>query len=184
MLDFLSNPSVAAFIGAFSAFMLVAATDLRRRYRNRSLLRHLVSDNKELALRKLEAVRTSKALLREGNRVAPSPIMRFPLAAIRDYQLQVLNLLSSSHKPALNGMLYWMEEVDGLLSEATQAAYALSRSIKAEEPNEKLSALKDEYCRLPEEAEINLKYLSQFLSWYAEDKPKKILEFKHPTGGR
>ena len=107
MLEFLNNGSVTAFVGAFAAFVLVMATDLRRRYRTRGLLRLLVSDNLDHARNKLEAVKMNRALFIEDRRITDAPIMRFPTQLIRDTQTQVLDLLSANEMQSTNVLLYW-----------------------------------------------------------------------------
>lgn len=183
MWDFLNNASVGAFVGAFSAFLLVVATDLRRRYRYRTLLKYLISDNQDHAQKKLEAVRMNLALIREDNRVTPAPFMLFPTKSIKDYQFQVLDILNSNQKQALDALVYWMEAIDGLLSEATQNASELKRLVKENAATSERARVAGEYIDCLEEAEKNLGYFIKLSGYYVQGEPRKVVEFYHPIGG-
>jgi hypothetical protein len=180
--DLFSNATVAAFFGAFAAFLLVAATDLRRRYLIRSLLNRQVEDAIELAKAKLETVRMNIALVREDNRITAAPIMPFPLKPIEDYRLQVLDLLSSVQAQALDALAYWMKAIDGLLGEAIAVATRVKTLTRANAPDAERRALAEEYLELMGEAEKNMLYLLEMLQHYAANRPEKILGFKHPVG--
>lgn len=180
--DFFNNATVAAFFGAFSAFLLVAATDLRRRYLIRSLLDRQVKDSLQVARAKLETVRMNIALVREDNRITAAPIMPFPLKPIEDYRLQVLDLLSSVQAQALDALSYWMKAIDGLLGEATAVASRVKALSQANAPDEERRAMAEEYLELMDEAEKNMLYLMEMLEHYVAKRPERILGFKHPVG--
>jgi hypothetical protein len=181
MWDFLNNASIGAFVGAFTAFFLVVATDLRRRYRMRALLTHLVSDNLDLARRKLEAVQMNIALIKEDGRITGSPFMKFPIQSIKDYQFQVLDILNANNKQGLDGLVYWMQAIDELLLEATEYAKEIKKYIKNKDTDSEKIAIAD-YIDVMEESEKNLVYLIQLAEFYVKGEPHKILEFYHEVG--
>ena len=181
-MDIFNNPSVAAFIGALFAFLLVSATDLRRRYRIRNLLSYLISDNLDHARSKLEAIRTNIALIKEDNKITGAPFMRFPTQSIKDYQFQVLDILDANQKQGLDALIYWMEAIDDLISEATCKATELKDCIKLNAPNAERTLLVGEFISLLEEAEKNLNHFITLAGYYKEGKAHRILEFQHPIG--
>jgi predicted RNA-binding protein with PUA-like domain len=180
--DLFNNATVAAFFGAFAAFLLVAATDLRRRYMIRSLLNRQIKDAIELSNAKIETVRMNMALVREDNRITVAPIMLFPLKPIEDYRLQVLDLLSSAQAQALDVLAYWMKAIDGLLGEAIAVAGRVKVLSQANAPDAESRALAEEYLDLMGEAEKNMLYLVKMLEHYVAKRPENILGFKHPVG--
>lgn len=182
--DFLNNSSIAAFVGAFSAFFLVVLTDWRRKKRYATLLKNLISDNRDHARFKIETVRGNIAMLREDNEVTGAPIMQFPTKAIRDYQFQVLDTLGANHKQALDALIYWMEAIDELLSEARATAYRLKEAIDSKAGNEKKARISQEYLSQMADAEKNLDHLIKLLGYYVADEPHKIIEFQHPVDGK
>src|ERR1700694_3210364 len=104
VLEFLENKSVAAFMGAFAAFVLVIVTDRRRERRKVKNIRSEVELNLELAKGKLESVRSNRALMREHNRVMPAPILRFNTTLIRQLAAEVLSRLSLDQRRALEAL--------------------------------------------------------------------------------
>ena len=183
MMDFLNNASVAAFIGAFCAFLLVAATDLRRRYKLRTLLRYQVSDCQDHARKKREAVQMNIALIKEDGRITDAPFMQFPTHGIRDYSLQILDLLDANHKQGLDALLYWMEEIDNLLRVTTERASRI-KDFEIQDPTNPNKQIEvSRYIETLEEADRNLGYLADLAGAYVSGSPHKILEFNHPMDG-
>lgn len=183
MLDFLNNASVAAFVGAFCAFLLVAVTDLRRRYKLRKLLRYQVSDCEDHARKKQEAVQMNLALIKKDGRITDAPFMKFPTHGMRDYALQILDLLDANHKQGLDALLYWMEAIDELLREATWRASRIKEfEIQSpDDPNKQIEVSR--YIETLEEADRNLEYLADLAGAYVSGRPHNIIEFYHPIGG-
>lgn len=184
MSELFNNASVGAFIGAFFAFLLVAATDLRRRYRYKKLLKFLVSSNLDLAHKKIESVRMNIDLIKEDNKVMGAPFMHFPTQSIKDYQFQVLDLLNANDKQGLDTLIYWMEAIDTLLDEATLVAGKLKILIKNNASTSERSLVGTEYVDVLEEAETNLGHLVTLAEFYVKGESHKILEFKHPVGDK
>lgn len=183
MADFFNNASVAAFFGAFAAFLLVVATDLRRRYLIRSLLNRHVASAIELAKAKLETIATNIALVRSDKRITAAPVMAFPLKAIEDYKLQILDLLTSPETQALDALVYWMRAIDDLINEAVGLAVRVKALSRANAPDKDQIALSDEYLDLMSEAEKNMRYLIEMLGHYVDKHPERVLQFKHRIGG-
>ena len=107
MNEFFTNASVSAFIGAFSAFVLVIITDRRRLYRKRSVLRNVISDNGDHARFKLDSVQRNMEFVQNG-RIISAPIMKFPTETIRTLQLEVIDILNANQNQAISALLYWM----------------------------------------------------------------------------
>jgi hypothetical protein len=183
ILEFLNNGSIAAFVGAFSAFILIVLTDIRRRYRTKRLLRHLVSDNFDHARHKIESVRMNIALVRERNKIIAAPVMRFPVSSIRIMQHEVLDLLNANEKQALDALLYWMEAIDDLIGEGTKSASNLKLAIKRNAPNEERTSIANDFLELMEEAEKNLELLVELCQSFISGRAHEIIEFSHPVGG-
>ena len=182
MWKILENPSVAAFLGAFSAFLLVALTDWRRRRRIKQLLTFLVSDNLDLARRKTETVQTNIDLVRQDNKITCAEIMRFPTQSIKDYQFQILDMLSANQKQGLEALVYWMEAIDRLLESATKEAGEVVDLAKINGPDDVRASKAKSYLSTLEEAKKNLGYLIELSEYYVSGKPEKIIEFMHPIG--
>jgi len=64
MSDVFANASVSAFVGAFSAFVLVIITDRRRLYHKRSVLKNVISGNGDHARFKLDTVQRNLELVK------------------------------------------------------------------------------------------------------------------------
>jgi hypothetical protein len=120
--DFFNNQSVGAFLGAFAAFLLVAANDWRRERRKVKTLRAEIEVNRADALAKLETARRMRALMRERNRVMPAPVLHFNTTFTRQLAAEVLHLLSLDQRRAVEGLCYTMEAIDGLLDESLALA--------------------------------------------------------------
>lgn len=183
MCDLLNNASLAAFIGALCAFLLVAATDLRRTYRLRTLLRYQVDDCRDLARRKIEAVQTNLALIKEDGRITNAPVMRFPTQGIKDYQIRVLDILNANQKQGLDVLIYWLEATDNLMAEVTSNATRIIDLETCAPAAPEKQILVKRYIDGLEEAETNLSYIVELAGAYVEGKPHEILEFHHPVDG-
>lgn len=120
--EFFNNQSVGAFLGAFAAFLLVAATDWRRERRKVKTLRAEVEVSLGDAQAKLETARRMRAMLRNENQITPAPVLRFNTAYARQLSGEVLHLLSRDQRRAVEALCYTMEAIDGLFSEATESA--------------------------------------------------------------
>jgi hypothetical protein len=122
VLALFNNSAFAAFIGAFSAFMLVIINDWRRERRTICTIKNEIKMNGEHAKGKLDALKMNRAALTDHNKVIPSSIIRFSSDVIRALSTSVLHRLSPDHRRALDALCYMMEATDNLLADAHKTA--------------------------------------------------------------
>jgi hypothetical protein len=180
MVSLLNNASVAAFLGAASAFGLVVANDYRRRLKSKRQIRYLVSDNLDLAHAKLETVKTNIAMLTEDNRLSGAPIMTFPTAALKSKQLEVIDLLDANQSQGLSVLLYWMEGIDGLLSEYVEVTKRLRALPKAGPESAQRIELATQILSTLTDAQVSLERLIEMCEWYGAGQIYKIFETEVP----
>ena len=180
--NILDNGSVAAFVGAFCAFVLVIFTDSVRRRLKRGRLRFLVGDVLDLARQKLQTVESNIDMLR-NNICTDAPIMGFPTQAVRHIHFEVVDLMNANDNQALHGILYWADAIDALLSSASKKAVEIKLAGKNNLPTTHRTALGQEMIDILEDAQVNLGYLIQMAEWYVSGQSHKILEFQHPLRG-
>jgi hypothetical protein len=177
--QFLNNASVAAFLGAFSALLLIVLNDWRRRHRSKTQLRYLVSDNIDHARAKLTSVERNLAMLSDNQFVAVQ-IMPFPVLALKNKQIEVIDLLDSNENRGLDALLYWMEAIDGLLAEYRATANELRRAVESEADNAIRLRLAARMKTDLEDAQRNLGILIRLCESFVSGKYYEILEFQHP----
>lgn len=180
MWNFLNNASVAAFFGAFFAFLLVMASSWLKRKQLKSTLTALIADNLDQARLKRKAVQANIQLVQEDGSVTDAPFMRFPVAHIREYQVQVLELLTAAQNQSIHALLFWMEQIDDLLSSATTKAAELKSLLRSGVSNEQQKGVAEQYLELMRASERNLGYLCQLCEYFVDRRPDKILDFQHP----
>jgi hypothetical protein len=71
--------------------------------------------------------------------------MAFPLRAIEEQKLQVLDLLTSTQSQALEALLYWMRAIDDLIAEGVAVARQIKALSRANGPNADRVALATGY---------------------------------------
>ncbi|WP_415905396.1 hypothetical protein ACMXYW_04665 [Neptuniibacter sp. QD48_55] len=178
MFDVFDNASVSAFIGAFSAFLLVVITDRRRLYRRRSILKNVISDNGELARFKLDSVERNLKLVAQGQ-ISDAPIMAFPTSAVQGLQFEVVDVLDANQNQGVSVLLYWMSSIDAQIKTAEEkAAKVKTLQLREPESKEKL-ILFQEYREILEESAKNLEHLNILIQHYVSGRPEKIQEFSH-----
>jgi hypothetical protein len=118
LFDFLNNASVAAFVGAFSAFFLVVANDWRRNRRKMKLIRNEISVNKSHAKDKLETIKRNRSLLTEHNQIISAPIVKFNSPVIKQLATEILDRFSTDQRRALDAICYTLEATDSVLDSA------------------------------------------------------------------
>lgn len=180
MWEILNNASVAAFFGAFFAFMLVVVSGWLKRRRQKSTLRFLISDNLDHARKKRRSTQVNIELLQEANKVMDSPYIRFPVQSVRDHQFQILDLLSAAEKQGLDTLIFWMDAIDELLFSATSKATELKALVQSDASIEEKSEAADQYSELLHESDKNLALLCTLCEYYVEGMPEKIIDFQHP----
>ena len=159
---FFNNQSVGAFVGSFSAFILVVLNDRRR---DRRRVRNLAAEI-EMCLAhakgKLESVRRNRALMREHNRVMAAPILRFNIVLIRQLTAEVLSHLTLPQRRAIEGLCYTMEATDEILEGAYQITKSFPNLIEKAESITTAERLLDQYG----DALVNLKRLMEMCEKY------------------
>ncbi|NQY26338.1 MAG: hypothetical protein HRT92_04085 [Piscirickettsiaceae bacterium] len=178
MNDFFNNASVTAFLGAFFAFALVIVTDRRRLYRKRLVLRNVIADNGDHAHFKLDSVQRNLELVSTGN-ITPAPIMEFPVQAIQQLQLEVVDILNANQNQAISSLLYWMTEIDRQLNKAAEKAEAVISFERRDPENPEKQHLYGEYKDIMEESEKNLNNVLELIGHYVSGHPELIKEFTH-----
>jgi hypothetical protein len=157
LLDLLDNKSVAAFMGAFSAFLLVIVNDGRRERKKVQILKSEIELNQVVARNKLDTARGNRSLIRNSNRITAAPTLKFNTELIRDLGAEVLGRLTSDQRRALEALCYRMEAIDGLFCEATEKAkkFEPPSSLTNEQRHNIGRAILDTY----EDIIVNLKIL-------------------------
>lgn len=176
----LNNPSLAAFVGAFSAFFLVWLTDWRRRHQKKRLISRRIQINRDIAESKLETAETSIDDFKQNRAFPAGPVMKFPVEDLRLLQRETLTILTSTQILAIDALIYWMEAIDATFAEAHQKIKELSKmekegktfNVKMKKGNEIVSVFKD--------AIINIESFLKLSQFYIDSEPEKILTFRHP----
>lgn len=177
----MNNATVAAFLGAFAAFMLVVGNDYRRRLRSKRQIRYLVSDNLDLARAKLQTVTDKVDMMRNDNRLSAAPIMSFPTAALKAKQLEVVDLLNANQNQGLSALLYWMEAIDGLLGEHVSLAKRL-QEMSYQGPEALMrQGIATKILTNLDDARENLEHLIKMCEWYNSGEIFKIFESQIPV---
>ncbi|ACL03162.1 hypothetical protein Dalk_1462 [Desulfatibacillum aliphaticivorans] len=181
MCEVLNNASVSAFIGAFSAFILVMLTDIRRRYRDRSLLRLLISDSGDHSQKKLTSVKMNREMVTENNNITDAPFMPFSTQSIRDFQVRALDVLGTQEKQSVDAIIYWMESINDLLNSATSCASKIKTLIKSNASTQERDDVLKDYLEILREGEKNLEYLISMVKLHKQKQYRKVVEFLHPV---
>jgi hypothetical protein len=188
ILDFLNNGSVAAFLGAFAAFMLVAFTDSRRESKKVRHIKSEVEMNLDIARGRLETVRKKRERLNTHNQMTPFVSIKFNTNLIRQMCSEVLNRLSFDQRRAIEAVCYSMEGIDediGLMNEelklfeAGQADPVLIRASILSGMNAAIINIK----RLMEQCEnyINADYNTILTKKYSKEDYEEPLQNKAPS---
>ncbi|MFW5454621.1 hypothetical protein [Thioalkalivibrio sulfidiphilus] len=178
MEEFFANASVSAFVGAFSAFVLVIITDRRRLYRKRKVLRNVISDSGDHARFKIDSVERNMELVQAG-KITAAPIMRFPTETIRALQVEVIDILDANRNQAISALLYWMAAIDDQLDKAVEKAEQIVAHERRDPQCVEKQHLYAEYKEILEESLKNLRSLVQLIAHYVSGQPERIQEFTH-----
>ena len=178
MSELFANASVSAFLGAFSAFVLVIITDRRRLYRKRSVLRNVISDNGDHAKFKVDSVERNLGFVKSG-KIIPAPIMEFPVDTIRALQFEVIDILDANQNQAVSALIYWMTATDLQLARAVEKAEGVIALERRDPENPEKHHLYGEYKDLLEESLKNLNSLVALIGHYVSGHPEKIQEYFH-----
>ncbi|WP_405243818.1 hypothetical protein [Lentisalinibacter salinarum] len=178
--EFLKNPSVAAFVGAMSAFGLVAINDWRRQRRKARQIAYLIADNQEHARRKREAVREVMELLRKEHQGVVTPIMKFQTATIRACQQDVNDRLTANQNQALSMLVFWMEGIDAILDDSHSAMRTLRTLAMDGASAADQTRIFQKLLQQLSDAESNLAQLTELMQHYVDGEPHKIVEYQYP----
>ena len=178
LFKFLENPSVAAFIGAASAFFLVAANDYRRRLAKKRALKFIVQDQADMARDKLESIRNMIQKMQE-NIFCAAPIMPFDVSQVRLLQHDVIDLLDANQNQGLNAILYWMQAIDELLGKVLRKSEILEELSRRDAPNEERQLIGEWILSELRDADRNMQILLKMFNNYVSGKPHLILEEQH-----
>ena len=160
--EFLDNKSVAAFAGAFFAFLLVIVNDWRRERRKVKNIRGEIEMNEGIAQKKLETVRRNRSAMRDHNKVMPAPILKFNTTLIRALATDALSHLTIDQRRALEALCYTMEATDDVLADA----YSLAKEFsKPSEPSVRMANAERLLIEFGD-AIVNLKRLIEMCSNY------------------
>lgn len=172
LLSLLNSSVLAAFIGAFSAFMLVVLNDWRRERRTVSTIKNEIEMNREHAQGKLEALKMNRTALTEHNKVIPAPIIHFSTNVIRGLATSVLHRFAADQRRALDALCYMMETTDSLLAEACKTAerFRPGGLMDSERPT-----VTDELLAYYDDGIINLGRLVEMCEFYLDNKYRTIL---------
>ena len=168
---FFNNQSVGAFVGAFSAFILVVLNDRRRDGRKVKNLCAEIEMSLAHAKGKLASVRSNRALMRENNRVIAAPILAFNTALIRQLTAEVLSRLTLTQRRAIDAICYSMEATDEILEEAYHMAKRFSVPLGQPERIAAADRLLIDYG----DAIVNLKRLMEMCENYIAEKYETIV---------
>jgi len=174
-MGFFNNASVAAFLGAFSAFFLVVLTDWRRNRRKKKLMQRQIEINKHLAEDKIATVEKNSSAITDHNQLLVVPIMRFPVEDIRRLETEVLDRLGSEEKLAIDAICYMMEAIDGLLETAFHIAKEIEILVSEEKHQEKRNQLIKKLITQYQDALVNLRCLVEMCGNYESSKHKEII---------
>lgn len=180
IIDILNNASLAAFIGAFSAFFLVALTDWRRKYSRKKLILTRVKILKGIAQKKLETAQSNIELI-QNNQFTSAPVMKFP-SDLATLQKEALDILNSTQINALDALIYWMESIDGIFERARVIAEELYEIIKNGASTAQRGKKGEELLGEFGHAKTNLEHFITLTSMYINQEPEKILEYKVKQG--
>lgn len=167
----LNNQSVAAFIGAGAAFLLVWFNDIRRERRKVKNIRSEIEMNQSLASAKLESTRRMRDSVRHHNEVIPAPILPFNTVLIRQLTAEVLSRLTLDQRRAVEALCYRMEGTDGILEEAYEMTKGLRELSVQADRIRAAERLVNEYA----DAIVNLKILVEMCDRYNDGEYKAIV---------
>lgn len=105
--------------------------------------------------------------------------MDFPVLAIQQFQIEVIDILNANQNRAISALLYWMTEIDRQLSKAVDKAEAIISYEIRDPENEEKQHLFLEYKNLLEESEKNLNSVIELIKLYTSGNPELIQEFTH-----
>jgi hypothetical protein len=175
--ELLDNKSVAAFIGAFSAFLLVFATDWRRERLKVKYIRAEIEINQVIARNKIDTARGNRSLIRGQNKIAAAPTLKFNTGLIRGLTAEVLGRLTADQRRAIEALCYRMDAIDQLFNDvATQSKkYEPPSSLTNEERHHLGKSIISTYADII----VNLKVLVEMSADYLNGHFTEVVTRRH-----
>lgn len=170
--EILDNSSVAAFVGAFSAYCLVIANDWRRNRKKEKLIKREIEMIKQLTLNKVKVVKSNRSFLTNNNKLTVAPIMKFPTRILNQLTVEVLDRLSTDQKAAIDALSYTMEATDGVLDSVYNIGLQIMNLKKEDiKRTEYIERILTDY----EDAIVNLGRLAEMCQEYINCNYRQII---------
>lgn len=131
IVEFLDNGSVAAFAGAFAAFLLVVAADGLRGRKRRKYLRVQLANSRELIRRKRELVKVWNADFAEAGLLHVSQVMPFCVTDMNNLAAQISASFRAEEKLALDAILFELNGIDAEFDEARATMKSVAGAASA-----------------------------------------------------
>jgi hypothetical protein len=173
ILDFFKNPSVAAFIGAFAAFMLIFLTDKRRNKRKKQLVLQLLKNNYRLGEDKLWAINNIIETLKSKKQLIGGPLQPFDVQQIKTLGLEILDLFNPDEQNTLNTICFHLKEINDLLESVAEKCELLrNRKIPHRDERAKiLETINNDYI----DARDNILRVQEYIKFYLSNDFQSIL---------
>lgn len=131
----LNSSSIAALIGAFSAFALIILNDWRRNKRKKKILFKEIIRTTQIADKKIESIKRDRESL-INDILKPAQIMRFKVEILRIRSTEVMDYIEEDAIAAIDAILYTMESVDNILNDVYETIKNIvTNSNKIKESN-------------------------------------------------
>ncbi len=176
---FFKNPSVAAFVGAFSAFLLVSVVDWIRKGNEVAVLRSLVSDTADQARKKIEMVSLNRQYLEDNGTITKAGYIPFKTDHLDTLTIEVLTRLNSNEKQALDVIHFWAKATDDQLDEIAEIANAAIDQFKITGKSNEVELMLDEYRSETALALRNMDIICQSCDAFLSGKSHEVLEAYH-----
>lgn len=171
----LDNGSVAAFLGALAAFLLVIFTDWRRNRRKAKNVFLEVESCRFHAEKKRQTVIDNRNQMRTANKLMPGRFIPFNSGLVRQLATEVLDQLTQDQRRAIDAIVFRMEGCDQLLEEA----YVVSRMFSDPVFQEGRIAKANELLTIFGDAIVNLGILIQMCRQFTAREYRSVLEAQH-----
>ena len=168
--NLLNNPSVAAFIGALCAFLLVVINDWRRDRRKLKLILNEIKVTSEHSKNKVETLKKNRDALKNHNQIIVAPILKFSSSIIRQLSTEILDKFTLDQRQSIDAICYTMEAIDSLLDKAWNTAEQI-RESKTIESNPLCDQLLIDY----NDGVVNLNRLYEMCENYISKKYREIV---------
>jgi hypothetical protein len=127
----LDNGSVAAFAGAFAAYLLVVAADRMRGRKRRTYLTVQLANSRELIRRKRELVKDWNADFSEAGLLHVSQVVPFCVGDMSNLAAQISDAFRAEEKLALDAILFELNGIDAEFDEARSTMKAVAAAASA-----------------------------------------------------